>query len=104
MVEPIDAGATQETTTRELPEVNLATGLPGPLAAWAGTLSVVSIVANAAMTTTTIRLVLNTISPIFDSNPDSNQSHKLPEQPRTVLNTDEQTTQYLPREEALRCT
>ncbi len=37
-----------------------------------------------------------TTSPIFDSNPDSNQSHKLPEQPRTVLNTGERTTQYLP--------
>jgi hypothetical protein len=97
MVEPLDAGATQERTTRELPEVNLATGLPGTLAAWAGTLSVVSIVANVAMTTVKIRLVLNTISPTFDSNPDSNQSHKLPEQSRTVLNTDEQTTQFLPR-------
>jgi len=97
MVEPLDAGATQERTTRELPEANLATGLPGTLAAWAGTLSVVSIVANAAMTTIKIRLVLNTNSPIFDSNPDSNQSHKLPEQPRTVLNTGEQTPEYLPR-------
>ena len=65
MVEPLDAGATQERTTRELPEVNLATGLPGALAAWAGTLNVVSIVASAAMTTIKIRLVLNTISPIL---------------------------------------
>ncbi len=39
---------------------------------------------------------LSTSNPHFDSNPDSNQSHKLPEQPRTVLNTDEHATQFLP--------
>jgi hypothetical protein len=91
MVEPLEAGATQVRTTRELPEVILATGLPGALAAWAGRLSVVSRVVRTAMTTTRIRLVFNTISPTFDSK----QSHKLPEQPRTVLNN---STQYLPGE------
>jgi hypothetical protein len=63
MVEPLEAGATQERTTRELPEVNLATGLPGALAASAGTLSVVRRVVRTAMTTIRIRFALNTISP-----------------------------------------
>ena len=65
MVEPLDAGATQERTTRALPEVNWAPGLPGTLAAWAGRLSAGNIAANAAMTTIKIRLVLNTKSPIL---------------------------------------
>jgi len=64
---------------RELPEVILATGLPGALAACAGRLNVVSIVVSTATTTNKIRFALNTISPIATANRSTNylNSHEL---------------------------
>ena len=50
---------------RELPEVILATGRLGALAACAGRLSVVSIVVRTATTTNKIRLVRGTTGPRF---------------------------------------